>query len=256
MAIDRDPLSGVQGSCSSPNTVINDRTVLSESVGRVSHDFAARSPAKQEEHPRCRVRCGRRRVTINEDQNCTFPDLVRSSQDECSDTWFDASDYQRFRISTDALVKTIAFGESLSRINNPDSFLNVLDRIYQSCCEKDHESNDAFSALTKEDQEHLINIFQQRDGYLRVGLEHRIAKTIRRDLHQRRRAHLLHLLERQDSNSSISTTDSSSSTESEGTTTSSAADLDEEVCQASLSLSRAARLFSQQLARAQLLAAS
>ena len=192
------------------------------------------------------LRLGRRhrRVTINEEHNCIFPDILRC-QDECSETWLHAKDYERFRNSTDALVKTILFGETMSSKTNPNSFLNVLDRIYKSCCEMDHESSDPRDALTEEEEKQLLGLFQQTGGFLRVGLENRIAREIRRDMH-RKRAHLLTLLE--NTHPKHDTHDDDRGGEGVNKTTC----LADEVHRSSLSLSRPARLFSQHLARAQL----
>lgn len=188
------------------------------------------------------------RVTINEDCNRTFPDLLRS-QDECSHTWLNDKDYHRFRKSTEALVKTIVFGEIMSSKKDPDSYRNVLDRIYQSCCEMDDECSESSSLTwTKEEEAKLSRLFKQSDGCLRVGLEHWIAESIRQDAYKKR-MDMLDLLQsqQQDSSSSLSSEDSF-------TDTSVASDVEEEVYKSSLSLSRPSRLFAHAVARAQLLA--
>ena len=240
VAVDREPL------CEHGKTTSTLRSHL-----HVAEHCNVEEPSRKPTNTMRRQRG--RKVTINEDCNCVFPDLLRT-RDECCETWHESKDYERFRATTEALVKTIVHSETIASQTNPDSYLNILDRIYESCCEMEYESSDPTAALSIEEEAQLNEVFQQMGGFLRVGLESRIAISITRDVH-RKRSQLLNImgdLQLQAWKSNCTSMYATTSTDCTASTLSE--EMEDEVYQSSLALSRAARLFSQQLARAQLLA--
>lgn len=131
------------------------------------------------------VRRERRSVRINEDANEYYDNHMRCVED-CSETWFDRSDYEEFRASRRSVIQQALndqkWGEDPAKL----SFFHTLRTLYMATRSVDYILNNVHDALTSKQQAQIQQLYSQ-DQYLElIGLEYQVCVDMKKDAHAQR----------------------------------------------------------------------
>jgi hypothetical protein len=198
-----------------------------------SSTFTVDIPAKEEQtlpfefEPELDVP-SRRSVCFNESCNKSYENTQRCAED-CVETWYTVEDYSAFRSDMRQLERKVLNGND----DGQDLFSTNLQQIYEAACEVDFDSDNATGTLTLEEEDQLTRVFINNMNL--IGLEYYAVGSINKDTREQRKFIQYIVCYIQHENDILED------------------DVAEELRESCRNITRAARLFAQHLAQAQLL---